>query len=73
MEKILGIVGTALLVLGVIAVIAIIVAFPTMWLWNWLMPAIFGLTKIGFWQAVGINFLSGILFKSTSSSSKKSG
>ena len=35
----------------------------TMWLWNWLMPAIFKLPAIGFWQAVGILVLSHILFK----------
>ena len=35
----------------------------TMWLWNWLMPAIFKLPTIGFWQAVGILILSQILFK----------
>jgi hypothetical protein len=35
----------------------------TMWLWNWLMPAIFKLPTIGFWQAVGILILSHILFR----------
>ena len=35
----------------------------TMWLWNWLMPGIFKLPAIGFWQAVGILLLSHILFK----------
>jgi hypothetical protein len=37
----------------------------TMWLWNWLMPEIFKLPAIGFWQAVGILILSHILFKSS--------
>ena len=36
----------------------------TMWLWNWLMPEIFNLPAIGFWQAVGILALSRILFGS---------
>ena len=35
----------------------------TMWLWNWLMPEIFKLPAIGFWQAVGILLLAQILFK----------
>jgi len=35
----------------------------TMWLWNWLMPAIFRLPAIGFWQAAGVLILSQILFK----------
>jgi hypothetical protein len=31
-------------------------------LWNWLMPSIFGLHAITFWQAVGLMALSWILF-----------
>ena len=40
-----------------LGVLALILALPTMWLWNWLMPIIFGLTKITFWQALGLNLL----------------
>lgn len=57
-------------VIGLVVVAAVLMALPTMWLWNWLMPTIFGLIKIGFWQALGLNLLAGILFKSSSSSSK---
>jgi len=32
------------------------------WLWNWLMPVIFGLPTITFWQGVGIIILAKILF-----------
>jgi hypothetical protein len=53
-----------LLVVGLLFLYALILAFPTMILWNWLMPRIFGLTQIDIFQAMGINFLSGILFKS---------
>ena len=35
-----------------------------MLLWNWLMPAIFGLVSIHFWQALGILVLCRILFGS---------
>ncbi len=35
--------------------------FVVMHLWNWLMPVIFGLTTITFWQAVGLFILSKIL------------
>ncbi|HWQ57468.1 MAG TPA: hypothetical protein VN540_00485 [Clostridia bacterium] len=31
-------------------------------LWNWLMPGVFGLKEIGFWQAVGLFVLARILF-----------
>lgn len=33
-----------------------------MLLWNWLMPAIFGLISINFWQALGLLVLARILF-----------
>jgi hypothetical protein len=43
----------------------IIMAFPIMWLWNWLMPDIFNLPEITVLQAWGLSFLSGLLIKST--------
>ena len=33
-----------------------------MHLWNWLLPGLFGLHTIGFWQALGLLLLSRILF-----------
>lgn len=33
-----------------------------MQLWNWLTPSLFGWHVIGFWQALGLVFLSRILF-----------
>jgi hypothetical protein len=53
-------------VVGIIALVAVLMALPTMWLWNRLMPEIFGLKTIGFWQALGLNLLCGILFKNGS-------
>ena len=43
-------------------VVAIAVGFVIMLLWNWLMPELFGLVTINFWQAVGLLILSKILF-----------
>lgn len=37
-------------------------SYFVMWLWNWLMPMLFGLRVITFWQALGILVLSKILF-----------
>ena len=37
-------------------------AYVVMLLWNWLLPSIFGITTIDFWQALGILALSKILF-----------
>ena len=61
--KILVVIGTAVL-------IGLLTSLPVMWLWNWLMPEIFGLVTITFWQALGLSLLSSFLFKSSSSSSK---
>lgn len=41
-----------------------IVLFSTavFFLWNWLIPSIFGLASISFWQAIGLLVLCKILF-----------
>ncbi len=39
-----------------------IFSFVVMWLWNRLMPALFGLHVLSFWQALGLLILSKILF-----------
>lgn len=60
-------VGVALVVFafaGFVLVWALLWAIPTWLLWNWLMPDLFGMVEITIWQAIGINLLSGILFKS---------
>ncbi|MGD1104609.1 MAG: hypothetical protein ABSA59_21405 [Terriglobia bacterium] len=41
---------------------ATVFSFAVMWLWNWLIPVIFGLHPISFWQALGLLVLSKILF-----------
>ena len=48
-----------------IAIYSLILGLPVMLLWNWIIPALFGLTKITFWQAIGLNLLCGLLFKGT--------
>ena len=35
----------------------------TMALWNWLMPLIFDLARLSYWQSMGLLFLSGMLFQ----------
>ncbi|HPF87632.1 MAG TPA: hypothetical protein PK537_06210 [Candidatus Limiplasma sp.] len=50
-------------VLGVIATVGFGLLFGMIivWLWNWLMPAIFGLPTIRFWQGVGLFILARLL------------
>ncbi|MGQ8338542.1 hypothetical protein ACUNWD_18440 [Sunxiuqinia sp. A32] len=51
-------------VFGILAVA--LISFIVMLLWNWLMPALFGLTIITFWQSLGLLALAKILFSSKS-------
>ena len=64
-------IGAALVVATILffAVIALIGAVPTYFLWNWLMPDLFKLPYLTFWQAWGIFWLTSILFKGGISSS----
>ena len=46
---------------------AVIFAYPVMWGWNYgLVPAINGINKIDFWQALSIFFRVKILFSQSS-------
>lgn len=57
-------------VIGV-AILSIFMAWPTQLLWNsCLAPAVNGINQIGFWQALGLNVLASILFKSNYSAKK---
>ncbi len=49
-----------IVVIGLLA--ATVFGFVVMLLWNRLMPGLFGLHTIGFWQALGLVVLSKILF-----------
>jgi hypothetical protein len=46
--------------LGLLAMAAF--GFVVMLLWNWLMPNLFGLREISYWQAWGLFLLAKILF-----------
>jgi hypothetical protein len=65
----MGKLEVVLAALGVLAVTAVILAWPTQLLWNGcLVGAVDGINPIGFWQALGLNFLFGILIKPNSNS-----
>lgn len=62
---------TGMKIFGIVVVIAICITafaaamtYVVMSLWNWLMPDLFSLTTITFWQALGLLVLSRILFGS---------
>jgi len=68
--KVTHLAGVILLGMIIAGVIGLLVAIPILWLWNWLMPSIFGITTISYWEAWGLYYLAALLIKSTSSSSK---
>lgn len=51
-------------------VFGLLFGWVLVWLWNALMPAIFGLPTITFWQGVGLFILAKILFGGFSSHSE---
>jgi hypothetical protein len=59
-----------LLVIGILMLAMILLGGPLMLLWNWLMPTLFGLPEITFWQACGLQVLATILFKATVKTNK---
>lgn len=59
-----------LVAVGIALLTGLLMTLPVMWLWNWLMPKIFGLITINFWEALGLILLCSFLLKSSSSSSK---
>jgi len=60
-----------LLITGLLILACLLFGAPVMILWNLLMPDIFGLPEIGFWQACGLNMLSAILLRSNIKTNKE--
>jgi len=57
-EKVVLVIGFVILGIGLMFLFGLVV----MALWNWLMPEIFGLKTLTYWQAWGVLALSCILF-----------
>jgi glucan phosphoethanolaminetransferase (alkaline phosphatase superfamily) len=75
MEALLKFVGAFVLVVGLVFVIAAVMAFPTMWLMNYLftpslLKMVFGITTITFWKAFWFNLFMGLVVKSSTTSKK---
>jgi hypothetical protein len=54
--------GMTVLGVAAAAVFALVFGILVMLLWNWLMPLIFGLREITYWQAFGIVILVKLIF-----------
>lgn len=69
--KIIDIVDAMLIGIMVGIITELITGLIVMWLWNWLMPVIFGLAEITYIQGWGLSFLCGMLFRTTSRNTKE--
>jgi hypothetical protein len=56
------IIGLAIAGLVAAVVIAFLFGYLVVWLWNWLMPGLFGFKTITYWQAFGLVILAKIFF-----------
>jgi hypothetical protein len=65
-----NIIGAIVLGAGILIFVAALMSLPVMLLWDWLMPTIFGLPEITWFQAWGLLFLCGLLFKSHTATKK---
>ncbi len=66
--KIFKVVVVVILAIGLV----FLMGYAVQYLWNWLMPELFGLPTIGYWKAIGILVLSKIIFGFGGGSHKKS-
>lgn len=55
--------GAAIVVLGTVILLSFVLCLPVMWIWNWIMPELFGLATVTWTQAWGLNLLCGLLFR----------
>jgi hypothetical protein len=60
--RILGIIGMVIAGLAMAVLLAFLFGWLVMYLWNLLMPAIFGLKAITYWQAFGLCILAKLFF-----------
>ena len=63
--------GLLFMFLALAVIVGAAIGYPVMWLWNELMPELFGLGEITFWQAVGLYLLAQALFGTVGSRKKK--
>ena len=72
MQKIGTIFAALLLAAGLAFLASVLIAYPVKWLWNWLLPEIFGLKEISALQAWGLVFLLNLMIPNRNRTEKKS-
>jgi hypothetical protein len=61
-HRLARIIGVAFIGVCLAVLFALLFGWLVMLLWNWLMPSLFGIKEITYWQAFGITILAKILF-----------
>jgi len=62
MELLTKFIGMSLAVVVMFLIIAAILAVPVMYMWNYVVPDLFGLPEMNFWQALWGTLLARLLF-----------
>lgn len=62
LEFVVGIIMVIAGTAAVLGIVSLFTALPIWLLWNWLVPGIFGLPEIGYFQAFGLYVLCHMLF-----------
>ena len=70
MESVFNFIAISLVFILVLLIWSLVLAWPVQLLWNWVVPGIFGLGKITFFQAFGLKLLLGLTFGSVSFNEK---
>lgn len=72
MEKFFTLLAAIVLAIALAFVASVLIAFPVKWLWNWLLPEIFGLKPVSALQAWGLVFLLQLMLPGRNRTEKKS-
>jgi len=63
-------INNILMIVGILILACLLFGLPLQILWNLLMPELFKLPYISFWQACGLQLMAALLFKSNISTIK---
>jgi type IV secretory pathway TrbL component len=64
MQEFTNTLGGVVLILGGFLLIGLLITIPLFFLWNDLMPTLFGLKTISLWQSLELSMLCSLLLKS---------
>jgi hypothetical protein len=72
METLIKVVGAVVVGVGMIALFAIVMAYPTKWVADYLfsptaLTAMFGAPVLSVWKAMALNYIGGAIFKGSCS------